>query len=171
MAPLLIFVIFVISLALQGSVLALAGPAGVQPDILLVVTVALALFADLRRGAIVGMCAGLCQDILFGAPLGFFAVSKMLVGAAAGLLAADINKELTWSAMVLMPLFTLFSDFLCLILLKLFQIAATLPFLTYLQQVTLPRIAMHFLIMGIIYPHLFRIQKRSLLFAESEVEE
>ena len=49
MAPLLIFVIFVISLALQGSVLALAGPAGVQPDILLVVTVALALLADLRR--------------------------------------------------------------------------------------------------------------------------
>ncbi|HZK24262.1 MAG TPA: rod shape-determining protein MreD [Oscillospiraceae bacterium] len=171
MAALLIFVLFISSLVLQGSVLALAGPSGVQPDILLVVTVALALLADARRGAIVGLCAGLAQDILFGSPLGFFALSKMLVGTTAGLLSSDINKELTLSAMVLMPIFTIISDLISFILLKLYQIQFPLPLLTYLKQVTLPHIAMHFLIMGIIYPFLFRAQKRNLLFAESEAEE
>lgn len=171
MAPLLIIVLFLLSLVLQGSVLALAGPSGVQPDILLVVVVALALLADARRGAIVGLCAGLFQDILFGSPMGFFGISKMLVGTAAGMFSEDINQELTLSAMFLMPIFTLLSDAITFILLKVYRIQAALSLFTYLQQITLPRIAMHLLIMGIIYPYLFRAQKRDLLFAEREAEE
>ena len=45
----IIFLLFLASLAIQGSVLAMAAPGGVHPDILLVVTVALSALAGPRR--------------------------------------------------------------------------------------------------------------------------
>jgi rod shape-determining protein MreD len=171
MAPVLIFLLFVISLVLQGSVLALSGPSGTHPDILLVVTVALALLADERRGAIVGLCAGLFQDILFGSPLGFFAAIKMLTGTVAGLLSDDIYKDVTLAPMVLMLGFTFFSDLVTFFLLKLYQIGASSSLLVYLYPFTLQRMVLHFFIMGVIYPYLYRAQRKRLLFAEHEEEE
>lgn len=171
MAPALIFLIFVVSLALQGSVLALSGPSGAHPDILLVVTVALALLADERRGAIVGLSAGLFQDILFGSPLGFFAAIKLLTGAIAGLLSRDIYQDITLAPMVLMFGFTLFSDLITFLLMKLFQLEMPLALFAYLRQFTLQRMVLHFLIMGLVFPYFYRAQKKHLLFADHEGEE
>ncbi|NLZ38246.1 MAG: rod shape-determining protein MreD [Firmicutes bacterium] len=171
MAPVIIFLLFVLSLALQGSVFALAGPSGTHPDILLIITVALALLSDERRGAIVGLCAGLFQDILFGSPLGFFAAVKMLAGTIAGLLSDYIYKDVTLAPMILTVGFTFFSDLVTFFLLKLFNIGASSSLLVYLYPSTLQRMVLHFLIMGLIYPYLYRAQKKQLLFAEREEEE
>lgn len=165
MSVLLIFGLFVVSLTIQGSVLALAGTDGTHPDLLLVIVVALALISDARRGAVIGLCAGLLQDILFGSPLGFFAAVKMLTGAAAGLLADDIYKDFTLAPMLLVVFFSLVSDMATFFLMKLYNIPMPFSLLQYLQQFTMLRMFMHFFIMGLIYPYLFQAQKRRFLLS------
>ena len=71
----IIFLLFLASLAIQGSVLALAAPGGVHPDILLVVTVALSALAGPRRGAITGLC-GTDAGYSFRFTLGFLLLSR-----------------------------------------------------------------------------------------------
>jgi len=165
------FVLFVISLAIEGSVFTLAGPDGVHPDLLLVVVVALAVLAGMRKGAVIGLCAGLLQDIIFGAPLGFFAAVKLPAGALAGLIAEDIYKDFTLAPMLLVALFTLGGDLFTYFLAKLFDVSTVLSLKEYLQHCIGPRLMMHFFLMGLIYPFLYRAHKRKLLFEESYPEE
>lgn len=160
----IIFLLFLASLAIQGSVLAMAAPGGVHPDILLVVTVALSALAGPRRGAITGLCAGLMQDILFGSPLGFFAVVKMLAGAAAGLFAEYIYKDVVLVLMLMMGVLTFFSDAATFLMLDAFGFSRPPSLVGYLQQATFIRAAINFFLMGAIYPYLYRAQKRHLLF-------
>lgn len=168
MGPLIIFLLLTVSLALQGSFLALISPNGVHPDLLLVVVVALALLSDSKRGALVGLAAGLMQDIAFGAPLGFFAVIKMLVGAMAGCLAEEINRDFALAPMLLVIFFSLFNDIMPFILKGVADISQPFPFFQYLQQFSTGRMLMHFFIMGLIYPYLCLAQKRRLLFSQAE---
>ena len=168
MGPVIVFALFVMSLTLQGSVLALAGPDGVHPDILLVIVVSLALLSDSKRGAMVGLAAGLLQDILFGAPLGFFAFTKTLIGATAGLFADEIYKEFVLAPMLLVVAFSVFSDVLTFSLMRFFTVSQPLSLIQYVQQYSLIRVGLHFCIMGLIYPSLYRAQKRHLLFDSTE---
>lgn len=163
---LIISVLVVISLVLQGSVLAIAGPHGVHPDFLLVIVVALALLSDSKRGAIIGLCAGLLQDVLFGSPLGFFGFVNMLIGALAGLLADEIYRDFILAPMLLVAVFTLLSEIIIFLLMQ-FYYSHSISLLYYLQQVSLIKVAMHFIIIALIYPHLHRAQKRHLLFLQA----
>jgi rod shape-determining protein MreD len=168
MGILFIAVLFAVSVALQGSVLALAGPNGVHPDILLVMVVALALLSDSKRGALAGLAAGLVQDIVFGAPLGFFAFVKMLTGALTGLMSEEIYKDFALAPMLLVAFFSAFSDIVIFMLMEAYSITQPLSLLEYLQQFSLVRLVMHFFIMGLIFPWLHRAQKRRLLFPNTE---
>ncbi|MFW0861209.1 MAG: rod shape-determining protein MreD [Dethiobacter sp.] len=164
MGPIIIFLLLTLSLALQGSFLVLISPTGVHPDLVLVVVVALALLSDSKRGALVGLVAGLMQDIVFGAPLGFFAFIKVLVGAMAGFLAEEINRDFVLAPMLLVLFFSLFNDLMPFILKELINIPHSFSLLQYLQQFSPGRMLLHFFIMGLIYPYLCRAQKRRLLF-------
>lgn len=171
MAVLIISGFFLLSLAVQGSVLALAGPNGTHPDIVLVGVVAFGILGGMRNGALVGLAAGLIQDILFGSPLGFFGAIKMMTGAIAGMVSDDIYKDVTIGPMVLTIFFTFFSDLLTFLLMKLFNLPLPLTLFVYLKQYTLARILMHFFLMGLFYPYLYRAQKRQMLFVEDHFSE
>jgi len=66
------------------------GPAvsigGVSPDIPVVLVVLLAIRRGPEAGCLVGFALGLVADVLAGGPLGLHALSKALVGFAAGAL-------------------------------------------------------------------------------------
>lgn len=168
MGSFIIFLLFLVSLALQGSVLVLISPGGVHPDLVLVLVVALALLSDSKRGALLGLAAGLMQDIIFGAPLGFFAFVKAIVGASAGLLAEEINRDLVLVPMLLVVVFSVFNDLMPFLLKEFAGISQPFSALQYLQQFSLGRLMMHFFIMGLVYPYLYRAQKRRLLFPQTE---
>jgi len=134
----------------------------------MVVVVALALLSDSKRGALVGLTAGLMQDIVFGAPLGFNAFIKVLVGAMAGFLAEEINRDFVLAPMLLVIFFSLLNDLLPFLLKEFADIRHSFSLLQYLQQFSPGRLVMHFFIMGLIYPYLCRAQKRRLLFPQAE---
>jgi rod shape-determining protein MreD len=167
MGLLLIFGIFVISLVLQGSVLALAGTGGVHPDFLFVMVVALALLSDGKRGALLGFSAGLLQDILFASPIGFFTFGKMLAGLLAGMLAHEIYRDFVPVPVIVVTFLTVLNEAVTFLLMNTY-FNPPVTFLYYLQYFSLPRIVMHVLIMALVYPYLYGAQKRQLFFPEPE---
>jgi rod shape-determining protein MreD len=60
------------------------GIGSVGPDVAVVIAVLLGLRRGPEVGALVGFALGLVQDVLSGGPLGVHALSKALVGFAAG---------------------------------------------------------------------------------------
>jgi rod shape-determining protein MreD len=62
----------------------IVGLSGVVPDLPVVLVVLLALYRGSEAGALSGFALGLGQDVIAGGPLGLQALSKALVGFAAG---------------------------------------------------------------------------------------
>jgi rod shape-determining protein MreD len=85
MAVVLLFLICAGILVLQGSLFPLFWPLAYQPDPLLVLVISLSILLGEKRGSLVGLAAGLLQDILFGPALGLFALSKVATAYLAGL--------------------------------------------------------------------------------------
>lgn len=165
------FFLIIISLALQGSILAMAGPGATQPDFLLVLTVGIALISGSNKGAMFGLAAGLLQDILFGSPLGFFAFLNMLTGVLAGMFADDLYKDNLLAPMFLVVILSFIYDLVYLPLLFLFNIPLIYSLTAYLGQYIAPRVLFHFLLMGLIYPYLYRAHKRRLFFPQKGNDE
>ncbi|MBS4022941.1 MAG: rod shape-determining protein MreD [Dethiobacter sp.] len=167
MGIIFIFGLFVISLVIQGSVLALAGTGGVHPDILFVVVVALALLSDGKRGALLGFSAGMLQDIVFASPIGFFTFGKMLAGLLAGLLAHEIYRDFVPVPVIVVTVLTVLNEAVTYLLMNMY-FNPQVTFIHYLQHFSLPRVAMHILVMAIAYPYLYTAQKRRMFFHEPE---
>lgn len=69
---------------LQNTVVPAFGVGGVVPDLPLVLAVLLALARGPEVGCLLGFALGLGQDALVAGPLGLHALSKSVVGFAAG---------------------------------------------------------------------------------------
>jgi rod shape-determining protein MreD len=68
----------------QFTVVPVVGVGGVVPDLPVVLTVLLALRFGPEAGCLTGFALGLAQDAVAGGPLGLHALSKALIGFAAG---------------------------------------------------------------------------------------
>ena len=68
----------------QFTVVPVVGVGGVVPDLPVVLTVLLALRFGPEAGCLTGFGLGLAQDAVAGGPLGLHALSKALIGFAAG---------------------------------------------------------------------------------------
>ncbi len=71
---------------LQSTVVAVAGVAGVAPDVPLILTVLIALRYGSESGCLAGFVAGLMQDAAGGGLVGVQALTKALAGFGMGLL-------------------------------------------------------------------------------------
>ncbi|HEX2502120.1 MAG TPA: rod shape-determining protein MreD [Methylomirabilota bacterium] len=68
----------------QCTVVPVVGVGGIVPDVPVVLTVLLALRYGAEAGCLTGFALGLAQDAVAGGPLGLHALSKALLGFAAG---------------------------------------------------------------------------------------
>lgn len=68
----------------QSTVVPALGIGGVVPDLPVVLVVLLALRTGAETGCLVGFALGLAEDAVAGGPLGLHAVSKAMIGFAAG---------------------------------------------------------------------------------------
>jgi rod shape-determining protein MreD len=75
--------------------------AGVRPDLLLVLTIAVAYYAGSERGAAFGFVAGLAIDLFLTTPLGLSALSFALVGYAAGRVPDALVRTPRWIAPIM----------------------------------------------------------------------
>lgn len=85
MKELIIAAIIMLGIVLQGTVLPFLEIRGVRPDLLLTILVGMGLAGGNPVGLVVGLCAGLLVDVVYGQAVGLHALIYMLIGFGAGL--------------------------------------------------------------------------------------
>ena len=86
-------VVFLVAYILQTSLLNLIAFHNVSADLLLLLTISYSLTHGFRRGAFVGFCSGLLQDVASGTFLGFNALSKMVIGFGFGFMLGRVYEK------------------------------------------------------------------------------
>ncbi|UNC90921.1 rod shape-determining protein MreD [Candidatus Contubernalis alkaliaceticus] len=143
-----IILITVISLIIQGSLLVLFTFNGRQPDLLLIVVVCFSIMWGSREGALVGVTAGLIQDILFSRFLGVFALTKMLAGYLSGFTEKNIYRDFVLGPMLVVLVMTLLQEGLVYIL---SGELTRLSLGTVFMQIILPKALYNFCLTPFIY--------------------
>jgi rod shape-determining protein MreD len=92
----LLGLLVVTGLVIETSVLGEATLLGAKPQVLLVITVALAMGEGPALGAGFGFTAGLASDLLTGLPVGLTAITYTIVGYAVGAIRAQIQTPTAW---------------------------------------------------------------------------
>jgi rod shape-determining protein MreD len=92
----LLALLVITGLVIETSVLGEATLVGAKPQVLLVITVALAMGEGPALGAGFGFTAGLASDLLTGLPVGLTAITYTIVGYAVGAIRAQIQTPTAW---------------------------------------------------------------------------
>ena len=87
------FIIMLVMVSLQSTVIPVLAIEGVRPDLVLVAVVSAALSNGRETGVLCGTFGGILQDLLSGGAFGVNTLSKMLVGLFVGIYERKINKK------------------------------------------------------------------------------
>ncbi|HPU01440.1 MAG: rod shape-determining protein MreD [Firmicutes bacterium] len=155
----LVSISFVLALLVEGSVFSFFIVEQALPDIFLVMVVSLGFILDERRGAAIGLCAGLLQDVIFSKALGFFALAKMLLGYGAGLLGRELYREQLLAPVLLVFVGTLTHEFILHLLVSQF-IGFGLPVEMSLSRLFIPKAFYNMALTLLIYPLFYRAYHR-----------
>lgn len=123
-------------------------------DPLLPIAVAVGVLRGAESGAVVGLAAGLLQDLLSGGPLGVNGLSKLVVGFASGLFERSIYIENPLLPAVATFAGTLLSEFLLVI------VGGVTGLGEFVWSVTLPRAIVQAVLNSAVAPLLFRGVRR-----------
>jgi rod shape-determining protein MreD len=82
---LVLAVVIVTALLLQSTVFAQIKLLGVEPELMYLLTIVIAILEGPQEGAIVGFAGGMAQDFLLNSPKGITALTLTLLGYAMGL--------------------------------------------------------------------------------------
>lgn len=93
---LLLTLLTITGLVIETSVLGEATLGGTKPQLLLLMTVALAMGEGPALGAGFGFTAGLATDLLTGLPAGLTAITYTIVGYAVGAIRAQVQTPTAW---------------------------------------------------------------------------
>ena len=91
-----VLVVIALATVAQVAVLGDVRPAGVHPELLLLVAVCAGLASGPERGAVVGFLAGLAADLFLPTPMGLSALTYCLVAFAVGSLQSGILRATWW---------------------------------------------------------------------------
>ena len=120
MTVLMLLLIFAGILVLQGSLFPHFWPLTFQPDPLLVLVISLSIVLGEKRGSLLGLGAGLMQDIFFGPALGVFALGKAASGYLAGFASREIYKDQMMGPVILIFILTVIHEFILFALINVF---------------------------------------------------
>ncbi len=149
---------FILALLVEGSVFSFFMLERALPDIFLVMVVSLGFILDERRGAFIGLCAGLLQDIIFSSALGFFALAKMLLGYGTGLIGRELYREQLLAPVLLVFVGTLTHEFILYFLVSRF-VGFGLPVEWSLSRLFIPKALYNMALTLLIYPLYFRLYR------------
>ena len=92
MRALIWFVIMLVSVSLQSTVIPVISIGGVRPDFVLVVVISAALTRGRETGLLCGAFGGILQDLLSAGPFGLNTLTKMLLGLLIGFFERKVNQ-------------------------------------------------------------------------------
>jgi len=157
MKVLTIATILILNLALQSSVFPHFGIFGVKPDSLLAIVISFALFNGSVPGAVIGLCGGLLQDILFSQYIGLYAFQYMILGYLAGQVYGKIYID-----RILLPSFFGFVGYIgkeLMMTVVLFFLRIDIPFSTAFFGKILPGAIYTAVVMIFIHYGIYKLHK------------
>ena len=139
MRALIWFVIMLVSVSLQSTVIPVISLGGVRPDVVLVVVISAALPRGRETGLLCGAFGGILQDLLSAGPFGLNTLTKMLLGLLIGFFERKVNQGNlllplvaiaagTVGATLMSAMFLLFYGFGASILAVLWQMVPTIAY-------------------------------------------
>jgi rod shape-determining protein MreD len=93
--------VVVTALLLETTLLSSLRIAGVQPDLLLLAVVGVAMASGPEQAAIFGFGAGLAGDLVLGGPVGVWALVYTVVGYGVGIVRVLVTSRSAWVPMAL----------------------------------------------------------------------
>ncbi len=159
LTPYLVFIFLaIILLVLESSFFALIFVRGIKPDLLLVVIVCFSFLWGEKKGLIMGIIAGLLQDVFLGPALGFFALAKMLSAYLSGLVSREIYKDQIIGPMVTVFFATILHELIIYALVSIYWQSGTGLFVA-IESVFLFRAFYHFALTLFLYPLIYRADR------------
>lgn len=159
--PYLVFsFLAVITLVLEGSFFSFIFVRSMVPDLLLIIVVCLAFVWGEKKGIVLGLISGFCQDIFFGPAIGFFTLAKMIAAFFSDFSSQEIYKDQIIGPMLTVFLATFIHEFIVYFLVGLFW-ENDISFFFALDQLFLPRALYHLVLTALIYPLLYRAEQKN----------
>ncbi len=155
---------FALALLVEGSVLSFFMLEKALPDLFLVLVICLSFILGERRGALLGLLAGLLQDVIFSSALGFFALAKMLLGYGAGLLGRELYQDQLLAPVLLVFVGTLTHEFALHVLVSQF-IGLGAPVEWSMSRFFIPKALYNMGLTLLLYPLLYRLYNSSKSFS------
>jgi len=144
-----IFVILLISIVLQSTILARLNLFGVTPDLVLVITVCYGLLYGPSQGLFLGLAGGLLLDLAGGGILGINILTKALLGYGAGYMGKTVFKDNIFIPLLISAVATLAGEIAAFIFLTAFGWHGR--FFNYLFATILPLSLYNLLLAGPVY--------------------
>ncbi len=161
MAKAKVLLIIFMFLIIQGSLIPFLNIGARQPDLLLILVVCLSILWGSKKGAALGLAAGLFQDILYGQALGIFALTKMLAGYLSGFTEKNIYKDFVLGPMLIVFLLTFLHEGLVFI----FSEEVTRLSLMYiLLNAILPKALYNFCLTPFVYLLVYFANKKNFFY-------
>jgi rod shape-determining protein MreD len=161
MSAWIIALILVFNIILQSTVFQYIAVLGIRPDSAIAIVVALSTFLGKEYGMIIGVAAGMMQDIVFSRPVGITALSYMLIGYLVGSNSDKIFKENLVVPLAFSAGATLLKYFIGIFFDYVLGIPISL--LIYIQQYLLIELVYNCAISIVIYKALYWVYGRKLL--------
>lgn len=160
---LIVCLLSILLLLIEGSLLAHFFGGSDMPDLLLVMVICLSFIQGERKGMVLGLLAGLLQDLLFGPAIGFFGLAKMVTAYLVGLASREIYKDHLFGLMVIVFIATFVHEFIVIFLGLLFLDGAGSFF--YLTDILfLEKTVYHLLLAAAVYLLLYRAERHGFFY-------
>ena len=143
-------VIIIAAYLLQCTVFSSLEPAGIKPNLLIIITASFGFMRGSREGMLVGFVSGLLADIQFGDMIGFYALIYLLIGFINGLF-----QRLYFDEDIKLPLFLIsISEFVygIIVYFLTYLLRSDFNFLLYLNKIILPELIYTIVITLVLYP-------------------
>lgn len=162
-----LFVIALLLLTIEGSLLGVIFTGANTPDLLLILVTCLAFLWGEKKGIVLGLFAGLLQDLFFGPALGFFALAKIVVAYLAGITAREIYKDQLAGPMLVVFMATFIHEFLIFFLRMIFW-GSSGDFFYLLDVLFLPKAVYHLMLTIPFYSLLYHADQKGYFYPLSD---
>lgn len=150
-------VILFFVLLMQSTLLTEYRPLGVIPDLLMIVVISSALLNGSKFGALLGISAGILQDLLIG-NFGTHLVLKIVVGYLVGIIEGKVFKAKVLVPVLVVFLMTFVHEYLFLLLSE--KLIFSISFFDALKTTIFPLALINAIFTLLIYPLLYLVEKK-----------
>jgi len=154
----IVFLFIGICFILQCSVFDSLAPAGIIPNLMIILTSSFGFMRGENEGLLIGFFCGLLSDIFFGSFLGFYALVLMYIGYLNGRFSGIFYPEDIKLPIALILVSDLSYGMVCYVLMFLLRGRFQFPF--YFTHVILPEALYTILVTMVLYPVILKVNTK-----------